>query len=191
MAPLSDTAPAIAPPSRGASHPNAVFWLAAHPISVGVARRKVREQLRCWGLASGTCDDVLLVVSELVTNAIVHTVTDTVVCRLRGGPEIFVEVGSEGHSAFRGDARSPGEGEGGRGLLVVEALSTRWGIDAAGPGDSWTAWATIAVPAAAGIDVREDTGISDDSDGLREPDGRHGSGSPDGSTSCLRGGGPR
>jgi anti-sigma regulatory factor (Ser/Thr protein kinase) len=115
---------------------------------VGALRRETRTALDRWGLPADVCDDVVLVVSELVTNAIVHAVSDVVVCRLLGGgSEVRVEVGSEGHSESRTDLRPPGEG--GRGLVVVEALSTAWGVDVPTPGRSWTAWAAIAVPAPA------------------------------------------
>lgn len=159
MAPLSDTrAPVIPSPHRGGDA-SAFFRIAAHKTSVAVARRAAREELRQWGLASEWCDDVVLVISELVTNAIVHTDSGVVTCRLRGGPQIHVAVGSEGRSVSRSDecppvgvrprdeARSPGEG--GRGLFVVEALSTTWGVDVAAPGAGWTAWAVIAAPAPA------------------------------------------
>jgi anti-sigma regulatory factor (Ser/Thr protein kinase) len=122
-----------------------VFRFAARPTSVGVARRATREELRRWDVPSEVCDDIVLIVSELVTNAIVHTAGDTVICHLRGGREIYVEVGSQGPAGSRDDARSAGEG--GRGLLVVESLSTTWGINVPSPGAGWTAWATLTVPA--------------------------------------------
>lgn len=145
MAPLPGTTPVITAPREDGGAAYAVFRFAAHPTSVGVARRVTREELRGWGVPSEACDDLVLIVSELVTNAIVHTSGDTVTCHLRGGREIYVEVGSQGPAGSRGDARSAGEG--GRGLLVVESLSTTWGINVASPGAGWTAWATLAVPA--------------------------------------------
>lgn len=120
-----------------------MFRLAADRTSASGARREVRTALASWGLRDEVCDDVVLVVSELVTNAIVHAAGDVVVCRLRcGGPEVRVEVVSEGHGEPGGDDRAPGEC--GRGLVVVDALSTAWGFDVPTPGGGWTAWATIA-----------------------------------------------
>ncbi|MEU6853820.1 ATP-binding protein [Actinacidiphila alni] len=115
---------------------------------VAAVRHRARAELGRWGLPEGVADDVLLVVSELVTNAVVHTVGDGVVCSLRhAGSEVRVEVGAEGHSEARADARPPDEG--GRGLVVVAALSTAWGAGPATPGGGWVAWATIAAPPAA------------------------------------------
>ena len=144
MAPLPGTTPVISAPVEGICAGDAVFRYAAQPASVGAARRETRARLRSWGLPSEVCDDMVLIVSELVTNAIVHTAGDTVICRLRAGREVYIEVGSEGPAGSRGTVRSAGEG--GRGLLVVESLSTSWGVDVASPGAGWTAWATLAVP---------------------------------------------
>lgn len=161
MAPLSDTrAPVIPAPRRGGDA-SADFRIAAHKTSVAVVREAAREELRQWGLASEWCDDVVLVISELVTNAIVHTDSGVVSCRLRGGPQIRVEVGSEGRSLSRSDACSPSgfrppdeagpPDEGGRGLLVVEALSTAWGLEVAATGAGWTVWAMVTDPGPAPV----------------------------------------
>ncbi|MFJ5611557.1 ATP-binding protein [Streptomyces sp. NPDC093221] len=138
--------------SRPSGDVYAVFRLAARRTSVSAARHEARAELDRWGLPEGVRDDIVLVVSELVTNAIVHSLSDSVTCHLRGGgPEVYVEVGSEGRSASRHDARPPDEG--GRGLVVVEALSTTWGINVPSPGAGWTAWATFTVRAAPADDA--------------------------------------
>lgn len=62
------------------SHENAtvlsslVWWrrFPSVPRSVTLARRAVAEGLRGWGVADGGSQDVALVVSELVTNAVRH-----------------------------------------------------------------------------------------------------------------------
>jgi anti-sigma regulatory factor (Ser/Thr protein kinase) len=150
MAPLTGTRTPLIPSPRRSGEAYAVCRLPADRTSVGALRRETRTALGRWGLPADVCDDVVLVVSELVTNAIVHAVSDVVVCRLLGGgPEVRVEVGSEGHSESRIDLRPPGEG--GRGLVVVEALSTAWGVNVPTPGGGWTAWATIAVPVPAAV----------------------------------------
>lgn len=70
---------------------------------------------------------VRVVVSELITNAIRHAVTD----------EIRVDARSDGHvcvvEVWDGDATLPvvcrpsPDTEGGRGLMIVGGLVTRWG----------------------------------------------------------------
>ncbi|MFD7600901.1 ATP-binding protein, partial [Streptomyces mirabilis] len=50
------------------------FRLPRHPASVGLARRRVRDHLRDWGHSTDepALADVVLIVSELVTNAVRH-----------------------------------------------------------------------------------------------------------------------
>jgi anti-sigma regulatory factor (Ser/Thr protein kinase) len=153
MAPLTGIRTPLIPaprrsPPRRTGEEYAVLRLTADRTSVRTARRAARAELERWGVPEEVCDDVVLIVSELVTNAIVHAVSDVVVCRLQGaGAEVRVQVGAEGPSTSRTDARPLGEC--GRGLVVVEALSAAWGVDVPVPGAGWTAWATVAVPATA------------------------------------------
>ncbi|WP_416983279.1 ATP-binding protein [Streptomyces sp. T028] len=97
--------------------------------SVPAARLFATETLAGWGLA-GTerADDVLLCVSELVTNALLHGVPPgrQFLLFLRyDGQVIHVEVHDSGPGVPR--VVEP-EGEGGRGLLLVAALSDDWGV---------------------------------------------------------------
>ncbi|MEU6350253.1 ATP-binding protein [Streptomyces sp. NPDC047072] len=97
--------------------------------SASAARRFTAEALVGWGLAeSPRADDVLLCVSELVTNALVHGVPPGRQLRLflrYDGCVLRVEVHDSGpgvpHIVDRAD-------EGGRGLLLVAALSDKWGV---------------------------------------------------------------
>ncbi|HSX97152.1 MAG TPA: ATP-binding protein, partial [Streptomyces sp.] len=122
------------------------------PLAPGAARRFVGAALTEWaelGLPGATAlsdrlvEDVLVVVSELVTNAVVHAGTDVeLLCRLgRDAPTaagwLQLEVSDHHPSrAVRGeDAERPylverpyGAAEYGRGLRLVAALSEAWGI---------------------------------------------------------------
>ncbi|MYS47932.1 ATP-binding protein, partial [Streptomyces sp. SID5998] len=55
-----------------ADHARHAFPLPPTPGAVPSVRRRVRAVLGGWDLPTGAADDVLLVVSELVTNALVH-----------------------------------------------------------------------------------------------------------------------
>ncbi|MER5495144.1 ATP-binding protein [Streptomyces sp. NPDC002490] len=50
------------------------FRLPRHPASVALARHRVRDHLLAWGRTEGdgTLDDTVLLVSELVTDAVRH-----------------------------------------------------------------------------------------------------------------------
>ncbi|RRQ80629.1 hypothetical protein CQW44_31760 [Streptomyces griseofuscus] len=112
---------------------DASFELPAHPLSVGAARRVVRELLTVWDVPEGVRDDVVLVVSELITNALVHAGGTRIGCRLhRTAERIRVEVADEtagdAGSALPVTCRPGPEDPHGRGLLLVEALSLGWGV---------------------------------------------------------------
>ncbi|MGY0023226.1 ATP-binding protein [Streptomyces sp. cg35] len=117
------------------------FELAPHPGSAAQARRMTRTHLSRWGACEDTCDAAALVVSELVTNAIVHTASRRIHCELRelrddAGERVRIAVRDEG--CISGDTRPAGriapEEEHGRGLLLVAAVSTAWGAQETGPG---------------------------------------------------------
>ncbi|MEY9948237.1 SpoIIE family protein phosphatase [Kitasatospora sp. GAS1066B] len=108
--------------------------------SASAARGFVRDALLGWGLPE-VVDDAIVLVSELVTNAVVHAGTAAEVSCLREADSVQIGVTDRhperGLPAFAGpvagDAVSEhfadSEGEGGRGLLMCSALSSRWGVE--------------------------------------------------------------
>jgi signal transduction histidine kinase len=74
-------------------------------------------------------DDLRLVVSELVTNAIVHGRGHTVELRLRAeGSVVSGEVVDDG-DGFSAPPPPSSERTGGRGLAIVGAIARGWGIE--------------------------------------------------------------
>jgi anti-sigma regulatory factor (Ser/Thr protein kinase) len=103
--------------------------LDSQPESVARARQVTGQVID--GLSERTLEDVRLIVSELVTNAVKHGPDGRVKVRLsREGDTIRGEVEDEGTSPFglRRSAR-PGSA-GGLGLHLVESLSDSWGVEA-------------------------------------------------------------
>ena len=76
-----------------------------------------------WGCEPGTREDLLLVVSELVTNAVVHGAEPIVVTMVRAPERVRVEVtdGAAGSSPH-GNPRPPANAETGRGKTVWAEL---------------------------------------------------------------------
>ncbi|MFF4247776.1 ATP-binding protein [Streptomyces sp. NPDC001822] len=111
--------------------------------SVPLARQFVREALADWACGVDA-DDVLLCVSELATNALVHGVPPGRGFRvqLTWKDALRIEV----HDSGGGEVREePGPGpyaEYGRGLLLVGALADAWGVGERSPGK--TVWCEFA-----------------------------------------------
>ena len=122
--------------------------LSSHPTSAGAARRFVRDVLH-QSSAGLREEPVLLCTDELVTNAIVHVQTDIEVVVRLDADVIRVEVHDQ---SDRPPLRRmpPIDAESGRGLQLVEALSERWGVDAAAGHQGKAVWFEVPRAAAAG-----------------------------------------
>ncbi|WP_324793457.1 ATP-binding protein [Streptomyces cyaneofuscatus] len=121
--------------------------------SVPEARALLRAKLGEWRAGEAPADVGELVLSELVTNALRVAVPGDrmigvrIVCRERGA-SLRLEVSDAGGG--RPVVRRPGELEtGGRGLMLVEALAYRWGVDERSAGIGKTVWAEVVTPGAA------------------------------------------
>ena len=86
-------------------------------------------------------DDLLLVVSELVTNAVLHAHTPARFVLRWDGRCARIEVTDGDHQLPRVPVEAPAIG--GRGLFLVDRLSTAWGSDPSPSGK--TVWATVEV----------------------------------------------
>ncbi|GGP37042.1 MULTISPECIES: ATP-binding protein [Streptomyces] len=109
-----------------------------------LARLLATEQLRSWGLP---LEDASLVIGELATNAALHGYVPGRDFRIM--LSVYDDVLRIEVVDTRGDRlpekRDPGaDSEGGRGLLLVEALSVRWGTEH-GPFPRKTVWAEVAL----------------------------------------------
>ena len=116
----------------------AVCELPVEQSSPAVAR-KFLQRATCAEHAGHVIDDAVLLVSELVTNSVVH-----------GGPPIVVAVDCDGTEGLQVRVRdgsrvlpSPREAEplseSGRGLTLLEMLSDDWGVEVE-PDDGKQVW---------------------------------------------------
>lgn len=134
--PLGLGAAPVGGPGGAAAERRFHFELAAHPGSPAQARRLTRARLTGWSVGEDTCDSAALVVSELVTNAILHTASTHIVCELHDGADLVrIAVRDEGCAPGEPHpAAARSEEEHGRGLFLVDALCRAWGAQEHGPG---------------------------------------------------------
>ncbi|CAL2067358.1 SpoIIE family protein phosphatase [Streptomyces murinus] len=108
------------------------------PERIAVARRNVRDLLHDWA-SPDQVDSAELLVSEMVTNVLVHTDADALllveVVEEDGRRRLRVEVFDSGDDLPH--KRRPGElASSGRGLLLIGLLAHAWGVDPRGEGKS-------------------------------------------------------
>ncbi|MEU6703321.1 ATP-binding protein [Streptomyces wuyuanensis] len=123
------------------------------PAEVGRARRWARSRLAGSGIGDDEplAETLVLLISELVTNAVVHTGCPAVLRMLFGLGA--AEVGTVRVEVADNCARPPqprrsaGDDTGGRGLELVDGLADRWGWKREGAGKSiWCEVDRCAVP---------------------------------------------
>ncbi len=103
----------------------AAWDLTADPAAVSAARKHVTAQLTDWGLDDATPTTVLIV-SELVTNAIRHAQPPLHLRLIRCNTRLTCEV-TDGSTTTPHLRRARTLDEGGRGLFIVAQLTCRWG----------------------------------------------------------------
>lgn len=94
---------------------------------VKLARRFVQAFCESAAIPDEVCDNAVLLASETVTNAFVHGRSDArlAVTLVPGG--VLVEVGDDNSRHPRGVDADEGALDG-RGLMIITALASRWGV---------------------------------------------------------------
>jgi anti-sigma regulatory factor (Ser/Thr protein kinase) len=120
--------------------------LPPHAASPGVARAWLRTIADTTALPAAMVSDATLVLSELVTNAVLHAATDVhVSMELRDDTAIHLEVG-DATSALPHVLVCDPEHIGGAGLRIVDQLVVSWGVRRVGAGK--VVWADLGVAVA-------------------------------------------
>lgn len=125
VSPTRDPGAGTAPRFR-----ESVLELGAMPTAVGCGRDHTREILIEWGL-SHLVDDAVLLASELLTNAMRAAQAvgaRAMVLRLLANDEqLLIEAWDPWIDGYDLE-RNSDDAEHGRGLVVIKALSKRWGV---------------------------------------------------------------
>jgi anti-sigma regulatory factor (Ser/Thr protein kinase) len=119
--------------------------------SVRAARHFVTDQLGRWAMPD-LCETAALLVSELVSNALLHARTGVRLSmeRQRNGVRVGVADGSDGRLALRNHAVDATTG---RGLMILDRLASDWGEDH-GPHGKTVWFELVAVDRAAAAAAR-------------------------------------
>jgi serine phosphatase RsbU (regulator of sigma subunit)/anti-sigma regulatory factor (Ser/Thr protein kinase) len=128
-----------APEQTRASHE-----LPGDPTAAGEARRFVAGVLREWGIDEDCVDTAELCVSELVTNAVIHSGTTSTVT-VQADPEYLLVLVQDrgGRGAVRLPDELDPESVSGRGLSLVDALASAWSAEHST--DGTTVWFELAL----------------------------------------------
>ena len=110
------------------------------PETPGLARRDLDPVLERWAVSPDDRWAALLVMTELVTNAVEHAGTQVWLVVTRTDEGLLIEVSDE--SSAEPTLRAPGTVElRGHGLRVVQGLTCRWDWTPSARGK--TVWATV------------------------------------------------
>ena len=141
-------------PGEGVEH---VFPVPHIPEAVSAVRRRVRHVLDGWELTGEAADTTLLVVSELVTNALRHALPGEHGCTeehvssvrlhlMRWAERLVCAVRDPSHESPVPRDSDDFSAESGRGLFLVESFADSWGWHPlAGPLEGKVVWALFHV----------------------------------------------
>ncbi|WP_230205258.1 ATP-binding protein [Parafrankia elaeagni] len=116
--------------------------MSGDPRAAGEARDRLGQVLDQLGVGGDAADIALLLVSELVTNAVLHARDDAAV-EIRANSDVLW-VGVDDRDSRRPAVQPVDAGAlGGRGLRLVDVLSDDWGVRHV-QGDGKTVWFTVS-----------------------------------------------
>jgi anti-sigma regulatory factor (Ser/Thr protein kinase) len=98
------------------------------PAEISVARQFMRRTLSAWGIHEDIQDTAVLCLSELVTNAVIHTPAGCGVVLLHRSDVLTISVRDSGTATHAlNDPGADPLAVQGRGLRLVDAIAARWG----------------------------------------------------------------
>ncbi|MFJ9855551.1 ATP-binding protein [Streptomyces sp. NPDC101150] len=124
----------------------AAFRFPSTGRSIGLAREALRHQLRGWGLVGELAEDAVLLVSEMVTNAV--KAEPAIGCEV--AVRFVVTAGCLRLEVHDASSQLPvmtnpeEDDECGRGLVLLNALASGWGVITDGIGK--TVWVELVLP---------------------------------------------
>jgi anti-sigma regulatory factor (Ser/Thr protein kinase) len=118
--------------------------LAPSPETGSLARRALRQLFATAAIDDDTRETAVLLANELVTNAVEHGGGATYLQAAVQDHAIRLEVSDSSPVAPRPNTDIDDLDERGRGLLLIESLASRWGVQPQPEGK--TVWCELALP---------------------------------------------
>ena len=121
------------------------FAVPHSPASASVARQRLGALLDTQGVPADVVADLVLIVSELIGNAVSHARplnSGLLQVEWELGPGVIKIAVTDGGAPTLPEALAPTlDAHGGRGLAIVDALASEWGVDRTAAAS--TVWATV------------------------------------------------
>ncbi|WP_432177096.1 ATP-binding protein [Streptomyces sp. Tue6028] len=115
---------------RPTGHPGYNITLSSASETAAEARRLARQSCALWAFDEETGETAALLISELVTNAVRHGRSHSIRVRIeRPTPDRVRLAAVDKKRCMVTLGRPSPENIGGRGLVLVDALSDWWGVD--------------------------------------------------------------
>jgi anti-sigma regulatory factor (Ser/Thr protein kinase) len=141
-----------------------VVHLPCAPASVAFARRALSDDLKAAGVFDNAVGDAVLVVSELVSNAILHAYPlpgeRLKVAWVVDDGWLEVAVSDGGSATMPQPGHPTAASVSGRGLAIVAHISQNWGVRTEAVG--LTVWAVLPAPCQNGLVGRANFQLSTD-----------------------------
>jgi anti-sigma regulatory factor (Ser/Thr protein kinase) len=115
--------------------------LPPHKIAARQAHRVLEWALRDWQVGGDAADNARIVLSEMVTNALTHSLDVFRLALRLNGDQILVEVW-DGADGVPHVGLPDGLAVNGRGMFLVDTLSKEWGVRPEAEGGK-TVWAKV------------------------------------------------
>jgi anti-sigma regulatory factor (Ser/Thr protein kinase) len=106
----------------------------------GIARAAVTDYSRDLGLSRSTLQTLVLLVSEVVSNAVLHSSSARnapIMLTASVTPDAVRITVTDGGGGFTPRQRDPASINDGYGLYLVDKAASCWGVNAAGPTSVW------------------------------------------------------
>lgn len=130
------------------------------PMGVGLARRRMRDELQAGGAPDSIVDDAMLILSELLSNSCRHASPlppdDSVRADWAHTADGRLTISvTDGGGPTRPLPATPSvTAHGGRGLSIITSLARDWGVEDRGDQGGVTVWAVIGPPQGISPDAR-------------------------------------